>query len=325
MDDLLAELRAAGEPTRLRILLALRETELNVGELCGVLDQSQPRVSRHLKLLLEAGLVTRATEGTSAYFRLTDDPPTRALIDALFARADADPSAIAADRAAIDQIRARREDAARHYFDEIAADWDRIRPMHVADEDVEAALLSEIADRDVQLLVDIGTGTGRMLELLAPQVDRAIGIDTSISMLRGARAHLDGPGFEHCTVRLGDATALDLPAATADLVVLHHVLHFVEDPEAVLREAARITSADGEILIVDFARHQVEALRSDFAHRHLGFDDEHMLDLAHGAGLSVRAADVFTPTHTDGPALPVHLWRATPLATNQPTPIGSLT
>lgn len=325
MDDLLAELRAAGEPTRLRILLALRETELNVGELCAVLGQSQPRVSRHLKLLLEAELVTRTTEGTSAYFRLAEQPAIRALLDAVFARAEADAPPLAADREAIDRVRADREDAARRYFDEIAADWDRIRPMHVADEDVEAALLAHVAGRPVGLLVDIGTGTGRMLELLAPHVDRALGIDTSISMLRGARAHLDGPGFEHCTVRVGDATDLDLETGSADLVVLHHVLHFVEDPDLVLAEAARITAADGEVLIVDFAHHQVEALRRDFAHRHLGFDDDQMVDLGRAAGLHVEALDVFVPADADGPALPVHLWRATPLSIHQPTPIGSTT
>lgn len=322
MDDLLAALRAAGEPTRLRILLALRETELNVGEVCAVLDQSQPRVSRHLKLLVEAELVTRTTEGTSAYFRLTDDAPTRRLLDAMFERVDLSSADLADDRAAIDEVRAGREEIARRYFDEIAADWDRIRPMHVADEDVEHALLAQIHDRDIQLLVDIGTGTGRILELFAPHVERAIGIDTSISMLRGARAHLDGPGFEHCTVRLSDATDLDLATASADLVVVHHMLHFVEDPSTVLQEAARITSPSGAILIVDFAQHQVEELRRDYSHRHLGFSTEQLTELGNTVGLDVDSVDVFIPD-TVGPSLAVHLWRATPLADHQPTPIGS--
>ena len=322
MDDLLAALRAAGEPTRLRILLALRETELNVGELCTVLEQSQPRVSRHLKLLVEAGLVSRTTEGTSAYFRLTDDAATRRLIDAMFERVDHDADDVVADRAAIDTVRAEREAIARHYFDEIAADWDRIRPMHVADEDVEAALLTVVQGRDVDLLVDIGTGTGRILELFAPHVERAIGIDTSISMLRGARAHLDGPGFEHCTVRLSDATDLDIATASADLVVLHHMLHFVEDPQAVLREVARITGPGGIVVIVDFAQHHVEALRRDYSHRHLGFSTNHLAELGRGVGLHVESIDVFVPD-TTGPSLAVHLWQATPLADHQPTPIGS--
>lgn len=324
MDDLLAALRAAGEPTRLRILLALRTTELNVGEVCQVLDQSQPRISRHLKLLLEAGLVTRATEGTSAYFRLTDDQPTQGLLDAMFARVDDTTPQVIADRAAIDAVRVERERAARAYFDGVAAEWDRIRPMHVADEDVEAALLNQVDGRSVRLLVDIGTGTGRILELLAPHVDRALGIDTSVSMLRGARAHLDGPGFEHCSVRFSDATQLDIPDRTADLIVLHHVLHFVEDPIAVLDEVARITAADGEVLIVDFAQHDVEALRRDYSHRHLGFSDQQMTEFGFATDLTIETVDLFVPD-ASGPALPVYLWRATPISAQQPTPIGSPT
>ncbi len=321
MDDVLAQLRAAGEATRLRILTALQDTELNVGDLCRVLGQSQPRVSRHLKLLQEAGLIVRAAEGASAYFRLTDQSDSRRLLDVVFERIDASAPQVVADRAAIDQIRAERADAARRYFDDIAAEWDRIRPMHVADEDVEAALLAQVADRHLDCVVDIGTGTGRMLELFAPHTERGIGIDTSAAMLRNARAHLDGPEFAHLSVRSGDATALDLEAGTVDLVVLHHVLHFVEEPADVLREAGRVLRPDGMILVVDFARHELESLRREFAHRHLGFDHDQLDAWCAAAGLAVEHVEEFVPG--ESPALGVRLWRATPTPLTHATTSGS--
>lgn len=311
MEDLLTALRAAGETTRLRALVALRSTELTVGDLCRVLEQSQPRVSRHCKLLLDAGLVQRAAESTSAFYRLTEDPVWRPLIDELLARVDlADPQVIADDGRVAD-VRAERAAAALDYFEEVAAEWDAIRPLHVADEDIEQAMLAALDGRRPGRLLDIGTGTGRMLELLGPHVDEAIGIDTSAAMLRAARAHLDRSEFGHCSVRLADALELDLPASTVDLVVLHHVLHFLEDPAAAIAEVARVLAPGGLVLIVDFARHEVESLRTRFAHRHLGFSTEQMTDLCVASGLHVDRVELFRPADAQ-PALGVHLWQATP-------------
>lgn len=318
--DVVTALRAAGEPTRLRVLVALRQTQLNVGELCDILDQSQPRVSRHLKLLVDAGLISRSAEGTNAYFALADRGDVAGLLAAILDRVDATSSPIAEDLAALDRIRVERARSARDYFERIAAEWEQIRPLHVADEEVEAAMLAEIDGRAVRRLVDIGTGTGRILELFGPRVEQAVGIDTSAAMLRGARAHLDEPGLEHVSVRLSDAAELELPDGHADLVVLHHVLHFVEDPGAVLAEAARITAAEGVVLIVDFGPHAVESLRRDFAHRHLGFGDE-LQQFCDEAGLAIDHTIEFSASTS--PTLPVRLWRASPVPV--PHPIASPT
>ena len=309
MDEILTTLRAAGESTRLRILVTLRATELSVGELCRVLGQSQPRVSRHLRLLHDAGLVDRSNEGTSAYFRRPDSARARELLDLVLARVDLDDPQVVADDAVVAEIRAERTAAAASYFERAAADWDDIRPLHVADADVETALLQALGDRRPHTMVDIGTGTGRMLELFAPRVDRAIGVDLSQSMLRAARGHLDQADLRHCTVRRGDATDLDLLTASADLVVLHHVLHFLEDPGTAIREAARVLEPGGLLLVVDFGRHGVEDLRRTHAHRHLGFDRHDVEDLTARAGLVVEAVDDFLPG--SNAAIATHLWRAT--------------
>ena len=298
----LAVFRALADPTRLRILALLRQMELSVSELAQVLGQSQPRVSRHVKILGDAGLADRRKEGSWLFLRLGP-----ALADgALFAAIDgwADPAADAwtmADAARLAAVRADRAAAAADWFAAHAADWDAIRSLHIADATVEQAIVRQLADRPVGRLVDIGTGTGRILELFAGQADSALGIDRSPEMLRIARAKLDAvPGAE---VRQGDMYALPIEDCAADTVVLHQVLHYAAQPEGAVAEAARLLDGAGRLLVVDFASHDREELRVKDAHTRLGFDDAQIAGWMRAAGLEPSR-----PVELAGGELTVKLW-----------------
>jgi ubiquinone/menaquinone biosynthesis C-methylase UbiE/DNA-binding transcriptional ArsR family regulator len=273
-DDLNAALKAAGEETRLRILALLFEAELTVSDLTEILRQSQPRISRHLKLLAEAGLVERFREGAWAFFRLAEHGQAAAAIRSLIARLDEHDPVIARDRVRLGEVRAARAAAAQAYFSSHAAEWDRIRRLHVADEAVEEEVRAALADKPFRSLLDLGTGTGRMLELLGPQIERGLGIDLSLDMLSLARARLDRAGLKHCSVRQGDIYDLPLPRDSFDVVIVHQVLHFLDDGARAVREAARVLRPQGRLLVVDFAPHDLEFLREEHAHLRLGFAPE---------------------------------------------------
>jgi ubiquinone/menaquinone biosynthesis C-methylase UbiE len=289
--------RALADPTRLRILALLRAIELSVGELAQVLDQSQPRVSRHVGILVDSGLVTRRREGSWVFLA----PAPSVLAVPLFALLDAAPDRTAvADTARLAAVRADRAAAAERYFAQHAEHWDAIRSLHVADSAVEDGM-KRILGGHVGRLVDIGTGTGRMIELFGPAATHAIGIDRSPEMLRLARAKLDGQrAYE---LRQGDIAALPLADGSADTIILHQVLHFIPAPEAALAEAARLLGPDGRILIVDFAPHDREELRTEDAHARLGFSDGQIAGWLAQAG--VRLVDT---QELAGAALTVKIW-----------------
>jgi ubiquinone/menaquinone biosynthesis C-methylase UbiE len=270
-DVVLGALKAAAEPTRLRLLAILAEGELNVSDLTEILGQSQPRISRHLKLLVEAGLVERIREGSWAFFRLAEDTLKSEILAQVLARIDQSDRVVARDRSRLVEVRRGRAAAAAEFFRRHAEDWDRIRAHHASDEEVEAALASIIGDKPVLALLDIGTGTGRMLELFAPLAGRAVGVDASAEMLAVARANLDRAGIRNAMVRQGDLFALPVEPAAYDLVIIHQVLHYLDDGARALREAARALRPGGRLVIVDFAPHDLEFLREEFAHRRLGF------------------------------------------------------
>jgi ArsR family transcriptional regulator len=264
-------LKAAAEPTRLRILTLLAHGELNVKDLTRVLGQSQPRISRHLKLLAEAGLVERSPEGSWVYFRLAEDGPGAGVARQILQGVAHDDPVLLRDSRRAEALQAERQEAAQAYFQSHAADWDRIRALHVAEAEVEAAVASALGGGPFDLLVDLGTGTGRMLELFASRFRRGIGLDLNPAMLAYARAKLERAGLTHAQVRQGDIYDLPIGDQAADAVVMHQVLHFLSDPQRAIREAARVLAPGGRLLIVDFAPHDLEFLREEYAHERLGF------------------------------------------------------
>jgi ubiquinone/menaquinone biosynthesis C-methylase UbiE len=283
---LLDALRAAAEPTRLRLLGILAQCELTVTEITQVLGQSQPRVSRHLRLLCEAGLLDRVPEGSWVFYRLADERIARTFVGLL---GTADPT-LAADRERLATVQRSRQAIADRYFEEHAHEWNDIRSLHVPEETVERELLALVGESPVGDLLDVGTGTGRVLALLAPRATRAVGVDRSHEMLALARASLAGAEYRHVQLRHGDMYHLALPAQSMDLAVLHQVLHFADDPTAVMREIARVLRPGGRLLLVDFAPHAEESLRDQHAHRRLGFSSEDVMHWCAGAGLRAREA-----------------------------------
>jgi len=309
MSRALTILRAAADPTRLRILALVEALELSVGELAQILCQSQPRVSRHVKILADAGLLARQREGSWMFLRSGDPEMLGPLLD-LVERADGMHAEHQADLARLSSVRAERVAAAERYFAEHAESWDALRSLHVADTEVETAICATLGKDKVDVLVDIGTGTGRMLTLLGAQAETAIGIDRSSEMLRVARGKCEAAGLANMQLRQGDMFALPLNAASADTVILHQVLHYADAPGDAIAEAARILRPGGRLLIVDFAPHHREELRSEQAHTRLGFDDRQMLGWMQAAGLSAR-----TISHLKGGELTVTLWLGTRAAT----------
>jgi DNA-binding transcriptional ArsR family regulator/ubiquinone/menaquinone biosynthesis C-methylase UbiE len=334
--DAVTALKAAAEPTRLRILALLAAGELNVTDLTRILGQSQPRISRHVKLLSEAGLIERFKEGSWVYFHLTqagqnsshdsDERSNASLARALLDFVDPSDPVLMRDRDRADALKQERQTAAQAFFAEHAAKWDEIRSLHVAETEVEAAIVAAIdaslnsSSGPIDLLVDLGTGTGRILELLAGHYNRGLGIDVNQSMLAFARANLVAAGLSgsagHSTaqVRHGDLYHLGLADGVAGAVIMHQVLHFLSDPQAAVREAARILAPGGRLLIVDFAPHNLDFLRETYAHERLGFPAATVDLWLREAGLNTtRVQNLITPRTAAATEnqLTVSLWLAT--------------
>ena len=304
--------QALADPTRLRILALLRLMELSVGELAQVLGQSQPRVSRHLKILADAGALERRKEGSWVFLTLAESDrlhPLFALVDDW--ADEATRSLFASDAARTEAIRAERAEAATRYFAGHASVWDQIRSLHVAESEVERAIDTALGHRPLGRLVDIGTGTGRMIELFGPRSTRAVGIDRSSEMLRLARVKLEAAGISS-SLRQGDMYALPLADRSADSIIIHQVLHYAHSPAAAIAEAARVLAPGGSVLIVDFAAHEREELRASDAHIRLGFEDEVMAGWFISAGLEVDHVQ-----HLKGGELTVTLWRGTKMGARQ--------
>jgi len=305
-----AVLKAAGETTRLRVLALLAEAELTVSDLTEILRQSQPRISRHLKLLADAGLVERFREGSWAFFRLADRAVAAEVTRGLLSRLDpADPT-IVRDRERLAAVRATRAAAAQAYFRAHAAEWDRIRQLHVADAAVEAAIREALAERPFRSLLDLGTGTGRMLELFGPYIERGLGIDLSHAMLAIARSRLERAGLRHVSVRQGDIYDLALPRDSFDVVLIHQVLHYLDDDARAITEAARVLRPGGRLLVIDFAPHDLEFLREEHAHRRLGFAADAVSQWMTAAGLDVVAHRTLPPDAGSEGKIAVSLWLA---------------
>ncbi len=306
----LAALRAAGEPTRLRLLALLAEGELTVSDITDIVGQSQPRISRHLKLLVEADLVERRREGAWAFFGLSEHSVGAGLVRAALERLDENDPTLARDRERLAEVRDAHQRAAADYFSANAERWDELRGLQVSESAVEHAILEALGETPIGAALDLGTGTGRMLELLAPKVERAIGVDANRDMLALARANLSKAGVQNAQVRLGDIFAPPVPAGSFDLVIVHQVLHFLDDGARAVREAARALRPGGRLLIVDFAPHEIEALRENQAHRRLGFAPETIEAWLAAAGLDHLFRRDLPPPGGDADKLTVSLWLA---------------
>jgi ubiquinone/menaquinone biosynthesis C-methylase UbiE len=313
MDELLASLKAAAESTRIRIMFILSHGELNVSELTYVLGQSQPRVSRHLKLMSEAGLLSRHKEGNWVLFRLRNEGLGGALGRALVDMLSIKDSLLSGDLARLEEVKRQREEKAAAYFSDNAASWSELRSLHVDEASVEHAMRQLVGPGSVGTLVDLGTGTGRVLELFAPQAKNLQGIDASREMLAIARSSLEKQGLKQAELRQADIYALPMTDATADVVTIHQVLHFLDEPQKALLEARRILKPDGKLVVVDFAPHELEQLREEHAHRRLGISAEQMTAWFSRANLVMERHDVLDPPWLkDREGLTVSLWLARP-------------
>ncbi|MDP6822877.1 MAG: metalloregulator ArsR/SmtB family transcription factor [Dehalococcoidia bacterium] len=305
MEQLLAGLRAAGEPTRLRLLSLCARAELTVTELTQILRQSQPRVSRHLKLLVDAGLLSRFREGQWAFYRIASGPEGprlgRAIVDLI---PENDPMYIR-DLERLDEIKEARAEAAASYFSENAPRWDEMRSMYVPEAEVEACVRGILGGGAVSDLLDIGTGTGRILEVMAPDIRHGVGIDLSHEMLAVARVNLGKTGLEHCQVRHGDMYELPFDDGSQDAVVFHQVLHYAEEPASAIAEAARVLRPGGQLVIVDFAPHRQRVLIEEHAHHRLGLAGEEVTAWCESAGLRSELV-----REMKGEPLTVNVWLA---------------
>ncbi len=301
---LLDALKAAGEETRLRLLRLLAHEELSVMELVSILDQSQPRISRHLKLMNEAGLIERFPDGAWVFYRLSSQPQVRPLLDAILDLMD---DSFGADMEALDAVRGQRRASAEGYFETIAPVWDEIRSHYISEARVEEAVIRLAAAQPYDHLVDLGTGSGRMLTLLAQKAKTAIGIDLSQHMLNVARNHVHEVGLGNVEFRHGDIYDTRLPASSADLVIIHQVLHFLTDPARAIAEAGRITRPGGRLLIADFAPHALELMREKYRHRRLGLPEDDMAHWRDAAGFKADGPALHLNPETAG-GLTVSIW-----------------
>lgn len=313
-----ALLKAMSDPTRLRIMRLLAHMELAVGELAQVLNQSQPRVSRHVRILCEAGLTERRKEGSWVFLRSAVGenraPPIKAAAAHLLSegeKADTEfAERCAEDRRNLADIRAARESQAAQYFDRHAEQWDTLRVLHTPDEPVETALVQALAalapEGGLGEMLDVGTGTGRIAQLLSGDADGVTAIDKSPEMLRLARARLQSLPAGKVNLVQGDFLSLPFADGSFDTIVFHQVLHYAQEPDRVLAEAARVARDGARIAIVDFAAHDREELRERHAHARLGFSDAQMLDLLSEAGFAAQP-----PVALPGTPLTVKIWTAT--------------
>jgi ArsR family transcriptional regulator len=308
LEQILAGLKATAESTRLRLLALFTRAELTVTEVTQILRQSQPRVSRHLKLMCEAGLIERIKEGSWVFYRLAEGGPARAVAQKLCELLPWDDIILKRDLERLEGVRNQRQAAAQEYFASNAAEWDRLRALHIPEEQVEGAVLDLIGSSPVPAYLDLGTGTGRILELVSPRATRAVGIDLNGEMLSLARARIERAALAHVQVRRGDLFQLPYTERSFDLITLHQVLHYLEDPSAAVAEAARVLRPGGKLVIVDFAPHALEFLRDDHQHRRLGFAGKEVAQWCKAAGLSLSAERAFPPRGASG--LTVVVWLA---------------
>jgi ArsR family transcriptional regulator len=317
MNKLLDALRAAAEITRLRILSVLSRSELTVSELMEILGQSQPRVSRHLKLLCDAGLLQRYQEGAWVLHRIADTGETADIARGILQMIDSSDSVFFQDQARLQQIKQFNAKRAAAYFSKNASEWDSVRTLAVPDTYIEKKLIDCLNIQEPGIFLDLGTGTGRILEIFSPYIQRGIGIDLSREMLQVARSNLDSAGVTNCTVRQCDINKLNFNENTVDIISIHQVLHYLDEPERVISEASRVLKPGGQLIIVDFLPHDLEFLREKHAHRRLGISEQSITQWAQANNLSLLDSEILSSRNPQNDKqLSVGLWnlkKTTPL------------
>lgn len=308
MEEAVDVLKAIGEPTRMRLLILLSKGDLTVSDLTDILGQSQPRISRHLKLLADAGLIERYQEGAWAYFRSIKDGRNASLLRNIIDAVTLDDKILSHDHERLVSVKDARATKAQEYFSLNAESWEEIRKHHVPEERVEKELCNIIGSAPINSLLDLGTGTGRILELLQGQYRRGLGVDASHRMLTIARDKLDKAGITHASVRQGDIFNLSFDRQSFDLIIIHQVLHFLYDPAPAIKEAAKMLSPGGRMVVIDFAPHDLDYLRSEFAHSRLGFPHETVTEWMEAQGLEIEKISDLTPQNEQDQKLTVTIW-----------------
>ncbi|MBT3359560.1 MAG: metalloregulator ArsR/SmtB family transcription factor [Rhodospirillales bacterium] len=303
-ERLLKGLRAVAEPTRLRILALCARGDLTVSELIRILDQSQPRISRHLRLLVDAGVLQRYREGSWVFHRLPREGAMARLAHELISRVDEGDPALVQAFLRLAEVKAERAEAAQAYFSRNAERWNELRKLYVDEREVEGLLLDMLGQRPLGRVLDVGTGSARILEVLAPHLDHGEGIDLSHEMLTVARTNLERAGLANCTVRQADMYDLPFDAGSFDAVTIHQVLHFADEPGRAIAEATRVLVQGGSLLVADFAPHELEPLREEHEHRRLGFSDTEVASWFRAAGIETAAI-----RNLPGDPLTVTIWR----------------
>lgn len=303
MENLLTALKAVAEPTRLRLIALCARSDLTVSELTQILGQSQPRISRHLRLLVEANVLQRFREGAWVFHRMVHRGQMGEFVNNVLSMLPDDDEQLRRDLDHLGRVKKRRAEVAAAYFNSIAAQWDQLRSLHVEDTEVEKEL-GQLMPEQFEDLLDIGTGTGRMLEVFAPRATRAEGVDLSREMLAVARANLENVGLENCSVREADMYQLPFQSESFDVAIIHQVLHFADEPGRAIAEASRVLRPGGHLFVCDFAPHDLEYLRDEHAHRRLGFSDGEVTEWFADEGLA--SGEI---VHLPGKAVTVTIWQ----------------
>ena len=283
MNDSINYFKALADETRLRILFVLSRHELNVNELIAVLSMGQSRVSRHLKILTSAGLLSWRRDGLWVFYSAATEGEPRRFIEAVLPFVAADPH-FQEDLAAAAALVEERMRATRQFFNTIADDWDHLAREVLGRYDLPGAVAALVPRGSVA--VDLGCGTGEVLERMLFAADTVIGVDGSARMLDLARRRF-GDESSRVSLRIGDLEHLPLRDCEADFITISMVLHHLSSPQAALEEARRVLRPGGRVVVADFDRHENESMRVTHGDRWLGFSEEALCTALQKAGFSL--------------------------------------
>ena len=302
MDILLNGLKAAAEPTRLRIIALCAHADLTVSEICQILGQSQPRVSRHLKLLIESKILENHREASWVYYRLNNSPNAPDLGHVIADMIPAEDKTLTQDLQNLEEVRQSRADKAAEYEQSNSQALKAMRDLYAENSAIEDAIADAIPD-NANSLLDLGTGTGRILEMIADRITYGVGIDMSPEMLTIARHTLESKGLRNCTVQHGDVTRLQLDEQF-DAIVGHMILQYADTPDKLIRNAVSHLNDGGTLVIVDFAPYS-DTVAETIGQNHKGFSNDDIQGFFAKAGLTPQKSQLIK-----GKKLDVFVWSA---------------